>query len=159
MPEKLDEAALRRPDFVEGVRVVLADSQSWSLRTPVVWFVPHDASPSGFRSCTLLGPGDRFQDLLDARSAAMAKPEAAAAAEIIGAELALGRELLLANYRLTPDQVAQVLRFGYDADSNPEGRRIRDEVMDVVLGMGPKPQPDGTDASPMPSGVSPGETA
>jgi hypothetical protein len=155
---RLDERALRRPDFVPGMPVRLADGQQWELRRPLVCFEPHDG-PVGFRTCLSLDGDDDFQELIDRRDAAFADGARAEIAAVAGVELAIGRRLLLANYDLTPDQVRRLLRFAYDRDNNPEGVRIRDEVLDVAYGNGPKPSPDGIDASPMPSGESPGATA
>jgi hypothetical protein len=152
--ERLDEQALRRHDFVAGTPVVLADNQPWSLRRPLVWFVPNDGNPSGFTTVLNLEPDDDFQALLDRRAAIFREHEGGKApvVEIVGVEFAIGKRLLLANYDLTPEQLGRVLRWGYGKHENPEGARIREEVLDVAEGLGPKLSPDGTDASPTPSG-------
>lgn len=151
---KLNEVEKRRPDFVPGTPVVLADGQAWSLRRPRVWFIVDDGNASGWRACLELDDGDDYQSLLDALYGARAiyNDGADDGSVIIRSQLNLGRRLLLANYDLTPEEVGRILRYAYDSSANPEGCRIRDEVMAVAEGHGPKPSPDGTDASPMLSG-------
>lgn len=140
MPEKLDEQALRRPDFVPGAPVVLADGQTYYLRRPVVRFVPDDTHESGFEVRLTLAGEDEFAALMKKREAAFESSEFVSVSEVAGAELRVGRMILLANYDLTPDQVASLLQFGYDAEADPEGSEIRDAVMDVATGRGKKPE-------------------
>lgn len=155
MAELLNEAELRRPDFRPGTPVVLADGQAWHLRRPLIWFVPDDGNPSGFRMCLEVEQNDDYQGLMDSLregSDAIETEGREGQFKFIRAELAIGKRLLLANYDLSPEQVAVLMRFGYDKEGNPEGYRIRDEVMAVAEGLGPKQSPDGTESSLMPSG-------
>ena len=125
---KLDETALRRSAFVPGEPVVLADGQAWQLRRPVLAFVPADTD-AGFEVCLDLEGDDGFGTLVAAYDAADGGPE------LLKAELALGRAVLLAQYDLAAADVRRLLRFGYGGD-NPEGSRIRDEVVAVATGRG-----------------------
>jgi len=126
----LNEGECRRPTFEGGTPVVLGDGQEWFLAKPRVSWVPHDG-PAGFRSRLRLG--DDYQVLLDAQEAAEG------GAEIIRSELALGSRLLLHNYDLTTDQLATLLTFGYGDDADPADVAVREAVVDVALGIGPKP--------------------
>jgi hypothetical protein len=133
-PAPLDEMDCRRPDFGAGTPVILADGQAWQLRRPVVRFVPDDGDERGYRTLLAL-PGDpRFADLAARREALFAAGGGARLAEVAGIELAIGKALLLANYDLTAVQVAELLQFGYDPDTDPEGAVLRDLVMDLAEG-------------------------
>lgn len=151
-PAKLDERALRREDFVPGSPVVLADSQSWQLRRPVMRFVPDDTHESGFQVRLTLAGECRYDDLMKRRDAAFGDAGTANLADLVGVELAIGKLLLLSNYDLTPGQVADLLQFGYDEESDPEGTAMRDAVVDVAMGRGKKPSPAGEGEPPTPAG-------
>ena len=139
MPEKLNEQALRRPEFEDGAPVTLADGQEWRLPRPRVRLVP-DESDMGFK-VRVACPGDngRFQELMDALDAATD------GVDLMRAELAVGRHLLCLNYDLTPAQVADLLQFSY-RDDDPEGMAIREAVMGVAFGNGPKRSDAGTES-------------
>jgi hypothetical protein len=124
----LDEVTLRRPDFVEGEPVVLADGQTWQLRRPLVRFTPAETD-SGFAVVLSLNNDPQYGALY--RRYEAVEPGCPVMAE----SLALARAVLLANYDLTADQVGELLQFGA-SDDDPEGWRIREEVMAVCLGMG-----------------------
>lgn len=124
----LDELSLRRPDFVEGEPVVLADGQAWQLRRPIVRFVPAETE-SGFAVCLSLNNDGTY-------GSHYRRYEAVEPGQpVIAESLALARAVLLANYDLTPEQVGELIQFGA-SDDDPEGWRIREEVMAVCLGMG-----------------------
>jgi hypothetical protein len=106
-------------------------------------FIPDDTHASGFQVRLTL-PGDRrFSELMRRRDAAFdAGPEVEVSA-IAGLELEIARMLLLANYDITNDQVAELLQFSYDEDEDPEGKVLRDECMFVAVGRGKKASPAG----------------
>jgi hypothetical protein len=83
-----DEQALRRPTFVEGARIPLADGQTWSLP-------------------------ERRADQADPEYDAMLRVvfEAEDEAERLHSELALTIFLLARNYQLTPDLYQELLNF------------------------------------------------
>jgi hypothetical protein len=116
----------------------------------VVRFSPAD-NDAGFEARLDMEGEDRYGELIAAHEAA---DDGIAT---VRAELALGRAVLLANYDLTPEQVASLLVYGYES-SDREGRRLKDEVLDVALGRGPKPSAGGGDAPPTPPADSPGGT-
>jgi hypothetical protein len=148
----LDEKALRRPDFVPGSPVTLADGQIWFLRRPVMRFVPNDDHESGFDVRLSLDGDTLYNDLMARRVAAFGETGFADLASLVPVELAIGKLLLLVNYDLTPAQLADLLQFGYDADEDPEGMAIRDDVIAVAQGRGKKPSPAGDVAPPSPPG-------
>jgi hypothetical protein len=149
---KLDEQALRRPDFVPGTPVKLGDGQSWELRRPVVRFVP-SANDAGFETRLRLEGDDDYEALCrraDAAARAVREGgEGASTAPYIAAELAMGRAILLGNYDLTPEQVADLLQFSYDP-ADEAGWELRLSVLAVARGEGPKPSGDGGGSPPSP---------
>lgn len=144
---KLDEQALRRPEFAGGVAVTLADGQEWSLPRPRVRFVP-DESDLGFGVRLAMDDGGAYQSLVTAVYAAENDPA------YIRAELALARHLLLANYDLAPDQIASLLQFSYGDDADATGAAIREAVMGVAFGRtdGPKASAGGSESPSLPTG-------
>jgi len=130
-----DETALRLPGFTEGASVVLADGQAWTLPRPVIRLVPA-ANAIGWRVILPVGDGEAYRLLYDAYDAAET------GSERVGNVAQMARLLILANYGLTDDQVADLIQFGF-TDADPEGRRIFDEVSDIALGNGPKPSGGG----------------
>jgi hypothetical protein len=145
----LNEVSLRRPGFVPGTPIRLADGQVWQFRRPRVRFVPahHESGLAVF----LTGLRDGFSGLLDRREE-MLKPESESTlAELAEVELELGGRMLLANYDLTTEQLAEVLQFSYERHEDPEGWSIREAVMDVAEGNGPKPSTAGDESPPTPA--------
>ena len=100
----LDEVTLRRPDFVEGEPVVLADGQTWQLRRPLVRFTPADTD-SGFAVVLSLNNDPQYGSLY--RRYEAVEPGSPVMAE----SLALPRAVLLANYELTPEQVGELIHM------------------------------------------------
>lgn len=133
---KLNETDLRRPDFVPGTSVTLADGQSWSLRRPARRFLPDD-SPEGFRTILVIPGNDRYATALRQREELFGAQgtNEVQVGQLVGIELALGMTILLANYDLTAEQAASLLEFGYDEQADPVGLALRDAVMAVAYGM------------------------
>ena len=134
----LDEASSRRPDFLGGAAVVLADGQTWTLPRPRSHFVPDDDASGVRRGWNL---GDEYGVLFDRLL------EADDDMAMIAGEFALARFLILRNYALTPAQANGLLRFGYGATADPEAADMRSAVMAVATGRDPSPKPssDGPD--------------
>ena len=156
----LEEKARRKPTWKPGRPVVLADGHEWHIPRPVIVLAVDDTE-SGFTE-RLAGddPGDRYLEL------ARARRDATTLHEFITAEVLLGSYLLRWNYDLTPSEVAGLMPFLYDApeDGDEDGQqgpaengqaaiaRIREDVMAVVRGLGPKPPPGGPGSPPTPPG-------
>lgn len=148
----LTEEARRKPTWKPGRPVVLTNGEAWHVPRPLI-VLTVDETESGFVEClTTEDPQGRYLELAKARR------DAATNFEFIRAEVLLGSYLLRWNYDLTPAEVAQLMPFYYKTDSDEEGpgddpeaeeretelARIRDEVMAVVRGLGPKQSPGGT---------------
>jgi hypothetical protein len=141
----LNEAERRRPDFQGGRPVVMADGREWFLARPRIRFVPAD-NDVGFATY-LDGPGDGYNELLERRSALRSRPDATLG-ELVALDVEIAKRLLTANYDLTTAELAQLIRFGYDAE-DAEGERLVDDVLSVAFGQrAPKPSAGGGDSSP-----------
>lgn len=132
-----DEASSRRPDFLGGPAITLANGQEWHFPRPTSYFVPDDDAAGVRRHWNL---GDDYGALFDRCM------EAESDLEMIGGELALARSLLLRNYDLTPAQAGSLLRFGYGATADPDAAAMRLAVMAVATGKdaAPKASSDGS---------------
>lgn len=132
MSDRLDEAALRRPDWLGGVPVTLADGQEWTLPRAATYFEPDADDDAEVRQRWNLGEeyGALVQRLAEAQ-----RPS-----DHVRAEIALARWLLTRNYALNRAQLVTLLRFGYGASADDGPRRLREEVMAVALGDAPRPK-------------------
>lgn len=148
--EKLDEQALRRPDFKAGVPVRLADGSVWHLRRPLVRFAEAE-NDEGFEVVLSLDDDGTFGRLRAAERSAEGGPA------VLAAQLKLAGHLLRANYDLTVPQTAALVQFASEEDDE-EGLRLHREVMAAVRGFGPKPSDGGGGAPPSPPEDSPGAT-
>lgn len=122
----IDEVGARRPDFVAGRRVAMADGQSWSLPCPEVSYVPKfdEARGVGLEAESSFGPD--FERKVEAvRSAISTRDEAAAA-------FALAIDLLRRNYDLGPDQYRELL--GYRL-GEPGAARHLEQVYLIACGL------------------------
>lgn len=132
-PYEVDEVAARKPGGLFEAKVVLADGQEWFLPKPRVRL-----SPSGEQTfkITLNVKGvDKYGVYL----AALEKSETGS--ETVAAELAVARSLLVRNYELADAQIERLMQFSYmDGGEDPEGEALREAVMNVALGRGPKPR-------------------
>ena len=98
----LDELCLRRPDFLGGTPIRLADGQTWMFPVPVRPNAdPVDSLAGAESAIALFGP-DYLHTL-------RAVTEAQDEAERMMAELALAIELLARNYRLSPEMFRELL--------------------------------------------------
>jgi hypothetical protein len=156
----LTEEARRKATWKPGRPVLLTNGEQWHVPRPLI-VLTVDETESGFVEClTTEDPQGRYLEL------ARARRDAANNYEFMRAEILLGSYLLRWNYDLTPAEVARLMPFYYklerDDDAEPEDpeveaqetqlARIREEVMSVVRGLGPKPPPGGTGSSPTPQG-------
>jgi hypothetical protein len=103
----VNEQNRRRPDFVEGTRVRMADGQDWSFP-------------------------DRLPSKDDREHIAVLREilEVEDRDELLGAELALTIFLLARNYDLTPDDFAAILRF---APGDPAQPRMQAAVHALAM--------------------------
>lgn len=93
---RLDEAALRRPEFVEGEPIVLADGQEWTFPKPVLELYPIPGPDGRLR---FEGLRRSFGEDYDRKIDAFADSPPA---ESLNALLDLAVDLLDRNYTLQP---------------------------------------------------------
>jgi hypothetical protein len=166
---KINESDKRRPDFLGGVPVTMADGQAWSVPKPRARFAP--SARDGVRAVLRFDDGDDYQDLLDRLDDAEAALVAGrgdadltddgggggatveadasdgvtdAMREVCVAELALFRALLLRNYDLTDRELSRVLQVSWDEEGDPAGYALYASLKDLARGRAPKPQAGGT---------------
>ncbi len=135
----LDEKALRREGFTEGVAIVLSDGQEWHLRRPELGDFAFRRDPSGTirvqRGSTL---GPNYETLLDAYLEA--EDGLPSMVKLVEAAWFL----LRLNYDLDDTALPQLFRMTVDddpqAESNSEMWRT---LSDAVMGRVPPPTPVG----------------
>jgi hypothetical protein len=128
--EKLDERSLRRPDFVAGPEVVLLDGQAWTFPEARVRNVAAPP-PDRFRRWSSLGD--------DHAGRLKALDDAATGSEVIGSSLDLAAWMLMRNYRLTYEQLGELVQFDFSSGASEDDQRFMVAVMEACSGRGPKP--------------------
>ena len=135
----LDEKSLRKPGFLEGVRIKLADGQEWEIPKPVYQIFPKfqdDGSCSVHSKVTFGGEIDYFLDL-------DAAPEGADIVDDITRRMMVMGKLLRRNYDLTGEQLSSLLSMNR---REPESAAMWLVIDRILVGE----MPDGPD-SPKPS--------
>jgi hypothetical protein len=128
----LDEKSLRRPGFSEGYKVKLADGQEWTFPKPRIQFRPQ-LGPDGRVE---VGGGPSFGPEYDHEFDVLFGVVEVDALERLRVKFEMLVRLLTANYRLSADEVAEllVLEPGNDASD-----QLWDELSNVLMGIAPKP--------------------
>jgi hypothetical protein len=142
---RLDEEALRRPEFVRGVPIRLADGQDWQFPKPTIDLFP----VVGQGGQVAVGGAPTFDVQYDELVEAFFRARALGPAEQLQALFALGVDLLARNYDLRPEDYRRLLRFhaGHEAyEAMWQG------ILDVALGAAPKASPVGAGPSSWPTG-------
>jgi hypothetical protein len=103
----VDEQSLRRPTFVEGTRIQLADGQAWSLPD-------HPPYKEDFEHLAALREIGEAED----------------AADLLRAELALAIYLLSRNYELAPADFQAILEF---APGDPSLAEMQHTVHELAI--------------------------
>lgn len=136
---KLDELALRRPTFLGGIPVTLADGQDWMIPVPDVQLtrlIRDRTAESGYRFTYGFGGQEdaEFGKLRDAFSSDKGS---------LAAEMAMYDHVLSLNYNLTDEQISTLLSFTVNGQSLDP---IRDAILTVLAGGGsPKTSTGGSD--------------
>ena len=120
----LDEKSLRRPDFIEGAALRLADGSFWTVPMPPGRTT--SKSPSSNPTRTLESFGPQYLALLDAMR------DAEDGAEVLRFELALAICLLRQNYQLDPSTLGNLLSFS-NTDDLTRMQRTMSEVASAHL--------------------------
>jgi len=122
----MNERDFRRENFRGDVAVVLADGQEWYFPEPVIRYVP---APPPERRKRVSSLGDEHLTKAESVSSAVT------ADDLIASELDLAAWMLLLNYDLTYEQIAELVQFDYREGAD---QGMRDAILEVSLGLGPK---------------------
>ncbi len=136
----LDEVALRKPDFQEGVRIVLGDGQEWSFPLPKLRLVP---CRNGNGDITAKVKPMAGQDKILGRSFdllwTLSEQEPEDAWDV---RFSAASHLLLSNYNLTDDDLGELIYIDLE-DPNRLDRWL--QIENVLRGIAPKkPSPAGS---------------
>ena len=139
---KLDEAALRRPDFRGGEPIEL-DGQAWIFPKPCVIYRPKFGAPRiGSRPTTDLGPEfDEAIAELDDLGRERRQDDPGSGRTFIDALMNIGAVMLRINYDLTDDQLGDLLAYRPDDESSQDTWLA---ITDVARGNGVKQMSDMT---------------
>lgn len=136
------ESETRRPEWVEGSPIKLADGQVYHFRRPVVEFrLSFDGGKPKFGE-TKLGTGTadsfgpEFWELLDEFH------RAEEADDRLNAYAAMSVWLLRLNYHLDDDAIVELLPF---VASDEDNQAMWSAIIDVASGAGKKAMPGGLD--------------
>lgn len=140
---RLDENRLRRPEFLEGVPIPLADGQTWHFPRPTIDVVPEVRADGAVKLASRPSFGPGYDDLIDAFH------QASTPAEQLRALFTLAIDLLSRNYNLEPGHYPQLLRF---RGGDRECETTWQQIVDVALGRGPKACPVGGGPTCSPTG-------
>ena len=142
----LDERALRKPDFKEGVPLVMGDGSAWHVRRPFIVAVPAETEAGydlklSYRDWKVDGLVKAVVDV------------AAAGDDVatVGPLMKLSRALLEINYDLTLDGARKLLSF--DANDPAGMKRLVDCYL-VTRGIDPAattPAPDANTGADQPA--------
>ncbi len=139
----LDEAALRRPEWVEGVAIRLADGAEWHFPKPLFELFPVVAENGSVE----LGGKPTFDagydDLLESYLASVDPLDR------VKALFALAVDLLKRNYTLAPADYQRLLRFH---GPNTTHQATWAQIASVATGSSPKPSPVGDAPTSAPTG-------
>lgn len=139
----LNEAAKRRPDALLEAPVILGDGQTWYLpkvRTRM-------ARTSGSYAFRPVVPGipefHRLVDAIDETAERMSQiPREERKHEDVeayfNAEFAAAEALIRRNYELTDEELSDVLSWALDEADDPDGAAVREDILAVIQGEGPK---------------------
>ncbi len=140
----LDEKALRKPTFVEGVRLRLADGQDWTVPKPRFWLYPRFDESGNVSIGSKLSFGADLDYIIDEMGAEASDPH-----EGLKRRFAVMVKLLQANYNLTAADLGDLLKMNrLDPESaavwEPIDRLLTGQPIDSDEGQPPKPSADGS---------------
>ena len=129
----LDEKALRKPGFSEGVKLTLADGQEWVLPKPRLRFKPRIVNGK-----VEIGGGSSFGPEFDDKFDILFGIVDAEPAERLRIKFEVAVELLATNYDLKPGDFARLIVL---EPGDPESEQRWDQLCDAIMGIAPKPSP------------------
>ncbi len=135
----LSERELRRPTFSEGSWVELGDGQQWCIPKSKIRFKPRLVDGK-----IELGGGPTFGPEFDETMDVLFGVSEADGAEVARAKFEIACKLLLANYDIPFDDLADLVAWEPD-DQGSDDRW--DAMASTIMGLPPKPSAD-TSAAP-----------
>ncbi len=129
----LDEKALRKPEFSEGISLTLADGQEWVLPKPRLRFKPRIVNGK-----VEIGGGSSFGPEFDDKFDVLFGIVDADPAERLRVKFEVAVRLLATNYHLQPDDFARLIIL---EPGEPESEERWDQLCDAIMGIAPKPSP------------------
>ena len=129
----LDEKALRKPDFKEGVLVKMADGQEWMLPKPRIRFTPKITDGQ-----VEVGGGPSFGPEFDEKMDILFGVTEAEPTERLRLKFEVAVRLIMVNYDLKPADLAELIVLE-PGDAASEERW--DALTDAMMGIAPKPSP------------------
>lgn len=136
-----DEASRRRPGFREGVAIELADGRSWHFPRPILSYrLEFPANGPAVVGLPRFGDGGARDFGADYWSKYRALAEAETIEDRLPALGAVAADLLSRNYALDGDELAALLPFHVDVESDEGEANIAmwQAIAGVIEGVGPK---------------------
>jgi hypothetical protein len=129
----LDEKALRKPGFVEGNKVTLADGQEWVLPKPRIRLKPRIVDGR-----VEIGGGPSFGPEFDDKLDILFGVSDADPAERLRVKFEVAVRLLAANYELKAGDFAELLVI---EPGDPASDERWEQLSSALMGIAPKPSP------------------
>jgi hypothetical protein len=133
---RLDEQSLRRPEFAEGVPIVLGDGQAWQFPKPAVVLNPvfdDSLEATGFQSCARFGA--EYDNLVESfLQAPLGSPERALRLATLAARL------LARNYEIERGALGHLFPFGAN---DAENMAMWKALAELACGVFPKAEHSG----------------
>lgn len=129
----LDEKARRKPEFVEGYSITLADGQTWYMPKPRFRF-----KPKFVEGKVEIAAGATFGPESDAEVDVLYGVVDVEGSEFLRVKLALAVRLLRANYDLTDDDLIDLLVL---EPGDPASDARWEGISNALMGIAPKPLP------------------
>ena len=129
----LDEQCLRKPGFVEGNKVTLADGQEWMLPKPRLRF-----KPAIIDGRVEIGGGPSFGPEFDDKLDILFGVTDSDPSERLRIKFELAVKLLAANYDLQPDDFAELIVL---EPGNPASDERWEQLSNALMGIAPKRLP------------------
>ena len=129
----LDEIALRKPGYSEGIKVTMADGQQWTIPKPRIRFKPRIVDGK-----VEIGGGPSFGPEFDDKLDILLGVAEADPAERLRVKFEVAVRLLATNYNLEPENFADLIVL---EPGDPASDDRWDQLCNAIMGIAPKPSP------------------
>ena len=129
----LDEKSVRKPGFVEGSKVTLADGQEWMFPKPKLRF-----KPTIIDGRVEIGGGPSFGPEFDDKLDILFGVTDSDPSERLRIKFELAVKLLAANYDLQPDDFAELIVL---EPGDPASDERWEQLSNALMGIAPKRLP------------------